>query len=190
MTAVIWHKWGTFWRRKDGVVDLIYNSLTKYRKEGDFGPEAIENFKECAYLLAEHRRYPNELIRDEEVKLWWMYWVRRPFRKLWVKLGWNIKTLYRKQNDMTRDPYYAFGCVYAFLYRYNEDLATRLILTEHFMLVTVPFRLRRGGIQRWWNRLLWDRRKHYVIRLNNWKALGTHDWYEAVHANKFYKDTK
>ena len=201
MKTVEWYKYGVFWRRgdgdndyssqdrDDGIIDFMYNALTKYRKEGDYSEDAIQCFKESAVLLSQNKRFPDEFKSEYDVKIWWMYYIRKPIRKVLKKMNVPLVPMFRSQHDMTRDPYKAFGSMYAFLYRMHKDELTRGILTMYFNMVTIPLRLRRGGIQKWWNRFKKDNRKQFVQRLGNWVALGTHDWYEANFSDDFYKDT-
>lgn len=200
METVKWYKYGVFWRRgdgddnhgptdhDDGWIDFLTNALSKYREEQDFTRDAIECFKQSAILLVQHKRFPDELHSSEEVKFWWMYYIRLPLRWIRKKMGLKLKPMRRSQFDMTRDPYKAFGSLYAFLYRYNTDSSTREVLTTYFNMVSIPLRLRRGGIQRWWNRFKKDNRKQFVQRMGSWVALGIHDWYEANYSDDFYKD--
>ena len=201
MKTVKWYKYGVFWRRgdgdddhsaqdhDDGWIDFIYNSLTKYRRYRDTGPDAVQCLIESAELLRQGKRFPDEFISDESVKVWWMYYVRLPLRWVRKKLGLKRKPMRRSQYDMTRDPYWAFGALYAFLYRYNKSPYVRGILIAEFESLKIPLRLRRGAIVKWWRRLHKDNRKHFVKRLSFWEALGYEDWYEANYTDEFYNDT-
>ena len=73
MKTVKWYKYGVFWRRgdgdddhsaqdhDDGWIDFIYNSLTKYRRYRDTGPDAVQCLIESAELLRQGKRFPDEL---------------------------------------------------------------------------------------------------------------------------------
>ena len=202
--GVKWYKYGLFWRRGDGdddytaqdrgdgVVDLIFNTLSKIHYEQDCSDWAHQSFYFMSLLLRTGIRYTEEFVSEYEVKVWWMYYIRRLYRKPLGKLGVKFKKpMYRKFDDITRDPFKAYYAVYAMLYK-QATRCDRETLTVAFESVTIPLRIRRGSIVKLRRRLIDDDRPYYVKRLTYLEACAYKDWYEANYEDRirlFYEDS-
>jgi hypothetical protein len=173
--TISWYQWEYFWRRgdtdgdntpqdwDDGTGDLIFNTLTKTRKDGDYSEWAVESFKVCCNLLKDRKRFPDEFIVGE--------WSRQ------------------QQNRMSRDPFIALGAQYAFLMGHVDE-ETKIELQILFRSVTIPWYLQYSiNTMIWWKRLKFDGRKHYVKRLDYFKALATEDTFLRKYENEFYENT-
>ena len=87
-------------------------------------------------------------------------WTRYYWSKMWKRLGVIDHHKRRPQKDITRDPFVAFYCACEFLN-----------MSHLIEAVTIPLRLRRGGIQRRRKKLIEDRRKKWRNRLDYYWSL-------------------
>ena len=96
---------------------------------------------------------------------------------MWKWLEVTDHHLRRPQKDVTRDPYIALYCAAKFL---KMDY-----IVEQ---VTIPFRLRRGGIQRWRKMLIKDKRAKWINRLEYYKSLADVYDFIALYPDDFIKE--
>jgi hypothetical protein len=189
---VIWYQYKNFWRRGDGdndqtptdrgdgTGDLIFNTLTKILMDRDLSDWAIEAFLICSDLLIERRRYPKEFLTGIETPNMIVYWWKNLIGK---------KGVLKPQGRMSRDPFIALGSLYAFFMKNIEDEGDKYRIHAKFLKVKIPFHLRYAfETMRWWKRLKFDDRDHYVIRLDYIKSLGTQFIFEKKHVDDFYQD--
>lgn len=188
----LWYKLMGYWRRgdndgddtpqdrDDGTGDLIFNTLSKIVYDKDRSIWAINSFIKCANLLKQHERWPDEFSKDIDAPNRYAWWFWR-----YLKIGGPYG--YRSQDDMTRDPYKAFGACYANLLK-GCDSGGRFLLKGVFESVKIPWYLYRHHTWQWWNRMIKDNRKHYVKRMTWLEARAIVDYYEVNEEDDFYKD--
>lgn len=157
-----WTQEQYIWRRDNGIGDYIFNNLTKIIMDGDKSTWAVLSFIYCAVLLDERKRWPDYLNRSGDA----------PNRYLWHIL--KMLYSYRSQDDMTRDPFIAFGACYTHLLGGRHDDLLRVT----FESVTIPWYLYRVTVFKWRKRLISDNSKFYVKRLRYLRALATVKYFE------------
>jgi hypothetical protein len=152
------YKDGFFYMMKGaGNGDVILNTCSEIVDNKDKSEWAKKSILECATLLMDRKRWPDRMIWEgREAK----GWIRYYWSKMWKYVGVIDHHLRRPQKDVTRDPYVVFYCACEFL-----DMS---YLIE---LVTIPVRLRRGGIQRRRKKLIRDRREKWRNRLDYYASL-------------------
>lgn len=187
----VWYKYKFFWRRgdndgdnsphdrDDGTCDLIFNTLTKIVEDYDFSDWARHSFIECAFLLSNRKRWPDEFNIGNEAPKRWIWYL---YKFLGIK-----KYGYRSQDDITRDPHIAFGVCYAHLY-YSHGGHYNTTLRVIYESVKIPWFLYRHKTWSWRKRRIKDTRAHYKKRLTQYRGLADHLWFEKNDKNNFYKN--
>ena len=153
-----------FWRRTgpyetSGICDYWFNHLTKILMDKDDSLWAVGSFLECAEYLRMRKRWPDCFTPDGAAPTRWVYY---PLRWLRVK-----KYTFRAQDDMTRDPYIAFGAVYVWFMSRGVGIGD---VHKAYRSVTIPWYLYRRTTFIWRKRLIRDGSKFYVKRLRYLRA--------------------
>ncbi len=166
---------GFFYMMKGaGNGDVILNTCGEIVDKKDKSEWAKQAVRECAILLLARKRWPIRMIWEgREAKGWIRYW----WSKMWKKFGVIDHHKRRPRKDITRDPYRVFYCACEFL-----DMPH---LIEE---VTIPLRLRRGGIQRRRKKLIEDRRKKWLNRLDYYDSLADVLNFRSLYPEDFTKE--
>ena len=200
----VWYKYKFFWRRGDkdgdespqdrgdGTGDLIFNTMTKIVFDKDISQWAFDSFETCTNLLKDHKRWPDEFnVGDEAPNRYaWFFKNRLLSIKIKGKRYYLLKSRYgyRSQDDMTRDPYVAWGSCYAHLLGKHNGVYDDKI-TWLFQSTKIPWYLYRADTWRWKRLLTKDNRKHFVKRLSYFRALAVVDYFEYKDEDDFYRNT-
>ena len=172
-----------FWRRNDGddidgerddgTGDFDFNHCSKCVMDGDTSEWAINSFFKMAELLKDRKRWPDHLNVDNQAKNRYVYYILRFFRQIFAKLGIKIYQKWRPQNDMTRDPYAAFGAMYGELLGSNEGKYDKELM-ETFESVIIPGYLYRRTTWKWRKRLINPHKgKFFILRVRYLRARAT-----------------
>lgn len=199
---IIWYLYNYFWRRgdgdgddspqdwDDGTGDLIFNTCGRDAKKRCVDDRAIRTFKESAKLLAARKRWLDEMNLGTEAPNRWVWYPYKTWKEFLKWLGFKVTYKWsRPQNDMTRDPYKAFGAQYANLIRYADKLCWPEII-ETFLSVTPPWYtyIFNPSFIIWWNKLKRDDRKHFVKRLGFFERQASNDIYLRLYEDDFFDD--
>ena len=164
-----WFKDGYFWKdpsrpweielygySTDNKFDLISNTCYKIVIDKDMSQWAIGALLYCRCLLIERERWPRRMNQPQDPKtrlewrlnrlLYWLHLVGKPKK-------------YGHQKRMSRDPFIAFytACAMHDLWEWIEQ-------------VTIPWHLYRPNTWRWRRRLIRDKRKDYLQRIDLMRA--------------------
>ena len=131
--------------------------MTKIIIDNDTSEWAFKSFEACSKLLVAKKRWPDKF---------------------------GIEYSGRKQNNMTRDPYVAFGACYSHLLGYGNDE----VLNEQLRIVDPPIKLwfYSPGFILWWMRLLRNNKKQFVQRLGYFRAIAAKNIFEKKYEDNFY----
>ena len=159
-----WEKHNNFWLRRSptptsGVGDIIFNTMTKIVMDEDTSEWALHAYIDCGILLYHGFRWPAEF---------------------------GMEYGGRSITDMTRDPYIAYGACYAHLLGHGYDD----VLTYYIQKIRPPFYLWvfTPRFIMWWNRLDYDGRKHFVMRLSYFESYTNKVLFEYMYQDKFYEN--
>jgi len=203
MKEKLWYKYKYFWRRgdndgddtpqdrDDGTGDLIFNTMTKVTYDKDKSKWARKSFKACADLLKAHKRWPDEFNKGDEAPNRYVYFFKNKLLSIKIK-GKRYYLLknrygYRSQDDMTRDPYIAWGSCYAHLLGCDNGIHDA-DLKATFESITIPWYLYRPNTWGWRKRMIKDNRLHFVKRLSYFRALAVVNYFEKNDEDDFYED--
>jgi len=162
---------GYFWRHPDpkwdiefygtdtkGKGDIIYNTMARIIDQEDESEWAYKALYECAFLLMSKRRWPikDDQECDAKTAIGWR------FNQLVRKLRLTKKVKYRWNKSITRDPFKAFYC------------AAIILQEERFIeLVKMPWFIYSPKTWKWRKRLINDKRKLYVQRMDHYTSIAT-----------------
>ncbi|MCJ7696518.1 MAG: hypothetical protein MUO40_13995 [Anaerolineaceae bacterium] len=145
-----WIMYGDCWKAKESgdAGDFIYNAMARDSDMGDTSPRAHRAYKFCKDLLAEGKRWPDDLNQENTAKnrlqWWWNDWYTRP------------------QDDMTRDPYVAVICR-------AEELGRSSEIAD----IKIPWYCYHRGTWKWRKRLISDARPAWRKRLTHYMVKAT-----------------
>jgi len=187
-TSHKWEKEGYLWIKIDDdkrtYEDIIINTMSKIVEDDDVSEWALYSWFECAGLLMDKKRWPDEYKKDSEA----------PNRWVWIPYRFVVKTIFdmkmkwsRPQKSMTRDPHYAFGDCYVHLYGHYGELIDRFMTTLYHN-IKLPWFVWRFNFYRWKRRLRKPHDKYFVSRLLPIKDKATHFWFEKNYENDFYEN--
>lgn len=177
----IWCQEGDFWVRKNTFGDFDFNHCSKCIMDGDTSEWVINSFFKMAELLNDRKRWPDGVAPENVAKNRYVYYFLRFFRQIFAKFGVKIYSQWRPQSDMTRDPYIAFGALYAMLLG-SHGGKYDLLLHMTYKSVTIPVYVYRPNTWAWRKRLINPlKTPFYVLRLRYLKALATVKVYESLY---------
>ena len=181
-----WEKQGYLWIKIDNghrtYGDIIFNTMSKIVEDNDTSEWALYSWFECAGLLLQDKRWPDEFKKDNEAPNRWLWY---PYK--WVT-HWGKRKWSRPQSDITRDPHYTFGDCYTHLYGHHGELINGF-MTILYHNIKLPWFVWRYSFYRWKRRLKGVNSKHFVKRLRSIRGRATHTWFEKNYEDDFYQNT-
>ncbi len=131
--------------RPEGIGDCIFNTCNKIIEDNDTSEWAIYSIHRCGILLAQRKRWPDELHPLQAATNWFDW----KFSAWMFRHGKIDQRLYRPQGNQTRDGYIAYFAVCA-MFGYTELIKD----------VTVPLHLYRPNLWAWRKYLITGKEKY------------------------------